>query len=116
MVPSNVGGCLRPVIGSGGSVKGEWSSVASNFPAPKLLLLPIIQRVRTFCTGLHPKAGRGYGGVWVSRGIMRQQCVGHCTGGSRGSGRGYHHPVSIMYILGARAVKGADANEVLFVG
>jgi hypothetical protein len=28
----------------------------------------------------------------------------------------YHHPVSIMYILGVRAVKGADADEVLFVG
>src|SRR5918993_1410816 len=34
MVPSNVGGCLRPVIGSVGKVKGSWSSVPSNFPEP----------------------------------------------------------------------------------
>jgi hypothetical protein len=37
-----------------------------------------------------------------------------------GDAAGYHHPVSIMYItmyiLGGRAVKGADADEVLFVG
>src|SRR5215204_7042741 len=34
MVPSNVGGCLRRVIGSGWKVKGVWSSVPSNFPDP----------------------------------------------------------------------------------
>src|SRR5918995_2206349 len=34
MVPSNVGGCLRPVIGSVGCINGEWSSVPSNFPEP----------------------------------------------------------------------------------
>jgi hypothetical protein len=34
-----------------------------------------------------------------------RQCVGHLTGG-----------VSITYILGVRSVKGADADEVLFVG
>src|SRR5215217_4203681 len=37
-------------------------------------------RVRTFFAGPHPKAGGGYGGVKVPRGIMRQ-CVGHRTGG-----------------------------------
>ena len=46
-----------------------------------------VQKVRSFSAGAHPKAGWGYGGVWASRGIMRQ-CVGHLTGGSRGSGRG----------------------------
>src|SRR5215204_883052 len=34
MVPSNVGGCLRRVIGSGWKVKGVWSSVPLNFPDP----------------------------------------------------------------------------------
>jgi hypothetical protein len=33
--------------------------------------LPIIQRIRTFSASPHPKAGRGYGGVYAARGIIR---------------------------------------------
>src|SRR5215204_6771798 len=40
-------------------------------PAAVAFALPIIQGAQSFFAGPHPKAGRGYGGVWAPRGIIR---------------------------------------------
>ena len=64
-------------------------------PAAVAFALPIIQGAQSFFAGPHPKAGRGYGGVWGEAIIIQ---------------------LVLCIFLGVRAVKGADADEVLFVG
>jgi hypothetical protein len=55
-------------------------------------------------------------GIRASRSIMRQLVWGTARGALGGRDEAITIQFSIMYILGVRAVKGADADEVLFVG